>query len=65
VKNTFIALIPAQASSGASHPILVEKLPDGRPMITVMGADGKKRHASSILPATVDAHEVARVLGAK
>jgi hypothetical protein len=47
--KTRIALIPATAATGADHPLLVETLSDGRVMVTVMGANGTKRHASSIL----------------
>jgi hypothetical protein len=47
--KTRVALIPATAATGADHPLLVETLPDGRVMVTVMGANGTKRHASSIL----------------
>lgn len=64
--KTRVALIPATAATGADHPLLVETLSDGRVMVTVMGADGKKRHASSILTddgadALIKALTVARV----
>jgi hypothetical protein len=62
VKATFIALIPAVSASGTAHDMLVEQLYDGRVQCTVMGADGKKRHASSIFPVGVDPHAVVSAL---
>jgi hypothetical protein len=57
-----IADIDARAASGVAHPIRVETtdkgaaLPAGwvATMVTVMGADGVKRHASSQLDAVAD-----------
>jgi hypothetical protein len=47
MKRELIARIAGQSTSGVSHDVLIERDVDGMIMVTVMGADGKKRHASS------------------
>lgn len=49
MKREVIARIAGESSSGTAHDVLIERDHDGRVMVTIMGADGKKRHASALI----------------
>ncbi len=50
-----VAQVPASSTTGIAHDLLFELLDDGRGMVTVLGADGRKRHASSVVATLSDA----------
>ncbi|AGK87561.1 hypothetical protein M045_gp82 [Mycobacterium phage HINdeR] len=49
MKRTVVAQRTGESSTGTPHGLLVERESDGRVRFTVVGHDGKKRHAAVIL----------------
>jgi hypothetical protein len=49
MKRETIALRTGKSSTGTAHGMLVERETDGALRFTVVGHDGKKRHAAVIL----------------
>ncbi|AJD82502.1 hypothetical protein SHEEN_84 [Mycobacterium phage Sheen] len=49
MKRDTIALRTGKSSTGTPHGLLVERENDGELRFTVVGHDGKKRHAAVIL----------------
>jgi hypothetical protein len=52
-KKIVIARYDGVSATGTSHGLLIETAGDGTTAFTVMGHDGKKRHAAVTLPDTV------------
>jgi hypothetical protein len=48
-QRQIIARIPGMSTTGQRHDLLIERTADDMIMVTVLGADGKKRHASAII----------------
>jgi hypothetical protein len=44
-----IARLYGESTTGQRHDLLIEVDAEGAVMVTVLGADGKKRHASSVI----------------
>jgi hypothetical protein len=61
VKREVVARIPGVSTSGVSHDVLIERTPEDMIMVTIMGADGKKRHASALILPGALTDEVRRV----
>jgi hypothetical protein len=63
MKRDTIANMLGASSTGTAHSLLIERENNGDVRFTVVGHDGKKRHAAVILPSTV-AESVATALQA-
>ena len=50
MKRTVIVQRTGESSTGTPHGLLVEDEDGGSVRFTVLGADGRKRHAAVILP---------------
>ncbi len=63
MKRDTIANMLGTSSTGTAHSLLIERENNGEVRFTVVGHDGKKRHAAVILPSAV-AESVATALQA-
>lgn len=48
-KREVVSRIVGMSTTGQRHDLLIERTEDDMIMVTIMGADGKKRHASSLI----------------
>jgi hypothetical protein len=53
MKRETISNLIGASSTGTAHSLLVEREANGDMRFTVVGHDGKKRHAAVILPSSV------------